>query len=232
MNGMHEELQSFRQCITRAHRHVPCRLLHLLVVRGVYEFAALLPAISIAQRSVEELPSCALLAEYLPGPTQSAAELGQTGWSLGANPGGDPRGGDASGPGPCARDGAEAGPHSNGAPAAAAHDPKPGSNPVAWGMPANVATGLLEDRYRVICPNTDFTALVLEARRRAAELRIARSRHARMHVAGVSEAGVVSFVPCSADPAAASPRPAPHVVQPVPACSSWRQVLAYCAALP
>lgn len=208
---------------------MPCRLLHLLVVRGVYESAALLPAISIAQRSVEELPSCAMLAEYLPGPAQSAAELGCTGGPMAGDPGGDPRGGGASAPGNCARAGAQAGPHCNGAPAAGIEGPKPLPSPIAWGMPASVAAGLLEDRYRAVCPGTDFTALVEEARRRAADLRVVRSRHGRMHVAGVSEAGVVSFLPCSADPAAASPRPAPHVVQPVPACSSWRQVVP-CAA--
>lgn len=190
---------------------MPCRLLHLLVVRGVYESAALLPAISIAQRSVEELPSCALLAEYLPGPAQSAAELGQTGVLMEGDPGAGPRGADGLGLGPCARAGAQAGAHSNGAPAASAQDPKPLPNPIAWGMPASVAAGLLEDRYRAVCPHTDFTTLVAAARRHAAELSVTRSRHARMHVAGVSEAGVVSFVPCSADRAA---RVRPHALLP------------------
>ena len=195
-------------------KFVPCRLLHLLVVRGVYESAALLPAISIAQRSVEELPACALLAEYLPGPAQSAAELGRTGGALGDNPGGDPRGGDASGLAPCGGAAAQAGPHCNGAPAAGAKDFKPLLNPVAWGMPASVAAGLLEDRYRAVCPRTDFTALVAAARGQAAEQRIVRSRHARMHVAGVPEAGVVSFVPCSADRAAGSPQARSHALLP------------------
>ena len=183
------------------------------MVRGVYESAALLPAISIAQRSVEELPSCALLAEYLPGPAQSAAELGRTGGFMDGDSGGDPRGGGASGPGPCGRAGAEAGPHSNGSSAAGTQDLKP-VNSIAWSMPANVAAGLLKDRYRTVCPSTDFMALVAEARRRAAELRVARSRHARMHVAGVSESGAVSFVPCSADRAAGSPQARSHALLP------------------
>ena len=188
--------------------------MHLLAVRGVYEAAALLPALTIAQRSVEELPCCALLAEYLPGPTQSAAELGQTGGHVGGDPGGFPDGGAASGPGPCNRAGARDAPHSNGAPAAMGSNPKPLPNLIAWGMPASVAAGLLEDRYRMVCPGTDFTAVVVAARRQAAEVHVARTRHARMHVTSVSEAGIVSFVPCSADPAARSPRVLPYALPP------------------
>ena len=201
------------------------RLLQLLAARGVYASAALLPAIDIAQRSVEELPRCALLAEYLPGPAQSAAELGQIGGPMGGDPAGDPGGAGGSGPGPCARPGAQASPHSNGAPAAVAQEPIPALNSIAWGMPASVAARMLEDRFRAVCPNTDFKALVEGARRQAADLRVTRSQHARMHVAGAPEAGIVSFVPCSAGPAAGSPRLLPYAVLPVPACPTWRQAL-------
>ncbi|KAK9838187.1 hypothetical protein WJX81_007485 [Elliptochloris bilobata] len=45
-------------------------LLRLLAECGVYEAATLQPAVQIAELSVEELPCCAMLAEYLPGPAQ------------------------------------------------------------------------------------------------------------------------------------------------------------------
>lgn len=47
-----------------------CRLLRLLEEHGVYQKGELQPATEIAERSVDELPCCALLAEYLPGPAQ------------------------------------------------------------------------------------------------------------------------------------------------------------------
>jgi len=66
----------------------------------VYEKGALQPAITIAKVSVDELPCCALLAEYLPGPAMCAAELVGPGGALaGGGPckslanGGPPAGG-------------------------------------------------------------------------------------------------------------------------------------------
>ncbi len=75
------------QCRRQTPSSAPCRLLGLLQVRGVFVLADLAPLQRIAALSVDELPRCALLAEYLPGPAQCAAELARAGGPFAAGPG-------------------------------------------------------------------------------------------------------------------------------------------------
>ena len=51
------------------------RLLTWLCEEGVYKSEELQAALKIAERSIDELPCCALLSQYLPGPRHSAYEL-------------------------------------------------------------------------------------------------------------------------------------------------------------
>lgn len=56
-----------------------CRLLEWLCKEGHYSEEELSSAMAIAKMSVDELPRCAQLAHYLPGPTMSAYELAHSG---------------------------------------------------------------------------------------------------------------------------------------------------------
>ena len=56
-----------------------CRLLEWLCKEGHYSEEELSSAMVIAKMSVDELPRCAQLAHYLPGPTMSAYELAHSG---------------------------------------------------------------------------------------------------------------------------------------------------------
>lgn len=55
--------------------HGDCRLLTWLSEKGVYKSEDLKIALGVAEMSIDELPCCALLSQYLPGPRHSAYEL-------------------------------------------------------------------------------------------------------------------------------------------------------------
>jgi hypothetical protein len=61
---------------------VHCRLLTWLVEKGYYKKEDLQGALNIAKLSMDELPCCALLSQYLPGPKQSAYEMSHCDTSL------------------------------------------------------------------------------------------------------------------------------------------------------
>ena len=55
------------------------RLLQWLCKEGHYREDELSSALGIATKSVDELPRCAQLSHFLPGPSQSAYELSHSG---------------------------------------------------------------------------------------------------------------------------------------------------------
>lgn len=56
-----------------------CRLLQWLCKEGHYQEEELSSAIIIASKSMDELPRCAQLSHFLPGPSMSAYELSHSG---------------------------------------------------------------------------------------------------------------------------------------------------------
>ena len=211
------------QCRRQTPSSAPCRLLGLLQVRGVFVLADLAPLQRIAALSVDELPRCALLAEYLPGPAQCAAELARAGGPFAAGQGdalnlhADARA-PLGAPPPAA---AASGRGGAGRPSA----PRAGLRVDAA---ARAAAGLLHSRFERLCPALDYQAVVAAAREQARSgPAVVHAAHARMHVAAVSDVHVVSFEPCRG---AAAPAAAAEVSRPLQERQPLRAVGTSCTA--